>query len=120
MRLLFRWHVWLGWLIGVPLLLWTASGLFMVSWPIEEVRGGHLRAEPRPVALRGLVLPQAGPVAKLTLLDEAGRPVWITAAADGALRRFDARSGLALLSVDEAEARAIATANWTPRKTGSA
>ena len=45
MRRLARWHIWLGWLIGVPLLLWTASGLFMVAWPIEQVRGGQLRTE---------------------------------------------------------------------------
>ncbi len=112
MKLLSRWHVWLGWLIGVPLLLWTASGLFMASWPIEEVRGGHLRAEPQPVALAGLVVPQGGPVMKLTLVDEARRPVWVATAANGALRRFDARSGLPLPAVDQAEARAIAAASY--------
>lgn len=112
MRLLSRWHVWLGWLVGVPLLLWTASGLFMVSWPMEEVRGGHLRAEPRPVALSGLVVPQAGTATKLTLIDEAGRPVWVASAANGASQRFDARSGLALPAVAEAEARAIALASY--------
>jgi hypothetical protein len=112
LRLLSRWHVWLGWLIGVPLLLWTASGLFMVSWPIEEVRGEHLRAEPKVVSLAGLVLPQGAVVTRLALVDEAGRPVWVAAAADGSLRRFDARSGRALAGVDEAEAKAIATASY--------
>ena len=112
MKLLSRWHVWLGWLVGVPLLFWTASGLFIVSWPIEQVRGGDLRAEPKPVALGGLMLPQAGPVTKLTLVDEAGRPVWVAALAGAALRRFDARSGLPLPAVDEAEARAIAIASY--------
>ena len=38
-----RWHIWLGWLVGVPLLLWTLSGVAMVARPIEEVRGEHLR-----------------------------------------------------------------------------
>ena len=112
MRLLSRWHIWLGWLIGVPLLFWTASGLFMVAWPIEQVRGGQLRAEPKPMALAGLVVPQGASVTKLSLVDEAGRPVWVASAADGALRRFDARSGLPLPLVDEAEARAIATASY--------
>ena len=32
-RSLFRFHVWLGWLVGVPLLLWTVSGLVMVARP---------------------------------------------------------------------------------------
>lgn len=112
MRLLSRWHIWLGWLIGVPLLLWTASGLFMVAWPIEQVRGGQLRAEPEPMALAGLVVPQGGPVTQLNLVDEVGRLVWVATAADGALRRFDARSGLALPLVDQAEAQAIAAASY--------
>jgi hypothetical protein len=42
--LLSRLHVWLGWIIGVPLLLWAGTGLFMVARPIDEVRGTHLRA----------------------------------------------------------------------------
>ena len=42
-----RWHIWLGWLVGVPLLLWTLSGLVMVARPIEEVRGTSLRLEQR-------------------------------------------------------------------------
>lgn len=117
MRLLARWHVRLGWLIGVPLLLWTASGLFMAWWPIETIRGGDLRAAPQPVALAGLVMPQAGPdadpVMKLTLAaDVAGRPIWIATRADGTLRRFDARGGLALPAVDEREARSIAAASY--------
>jgi uncharacterized iron-regulated membrane protein len=26
MRQLARWHIWLGWLIAVPLLMWTITG----------------------------------------------------------------------------------------------
>ena len=44
-RQLFRYHVWLGWLVGIPLLLWTVSGLIMVARPIETVRGSDLRIE---------------------------------------------------------------------------
>ena len=44
-----RWHIWLGWLVGFPILMWTATGLFMVARPIEEVRGDHLRAAHRAV-----------------------------------------------------------------------
>ena len=47
---LHKWHIWLGWLVGVPLILWTASGLFMVARPIEEVRGEHLRAKAAPIS----------------------------------------------------------------------
>ena len=46
-----RWHIWLGWLVGVPLLLWTLSGVAMVARPIEEVRGEQAHV-PRPFAQR--------------------------------------------------------------------
>ena len=46
-----RYHVWLGWLVGLPFLFWTVSGLVMVAKPIEEVRGTALIAEPKPLAL---------------------------------------------------------------------
>ena len=49
---------------------------------------------------------------KLTLVNEAGRPVWVATMAGSALQRFDAKSGLALPAVDEAEARTIAAANY--------
>ena len=38
-----KWHIWLGWLVGFPILMWTVTGLVMVIKPIEEVRGNHLR-----------------------------------------------------------------------------
>jgi len=38
-----RWHIWLGWIVGLPVLIWTVSGFYMVLKPIEEVRGNHLR-----------------------------------------------------------------------------
>ena len=42
-RHLARWHIWLGWLAGVPLVMWIVTGLVMVARPIDEVRGEHLR-----------------------------------------------------------------------------
>ncbi len=42
MRRLAKWHIWLGWLVGVPLVMWTLTGLVMVSRPIETVRGGAI------------------------------------------------------------------------------
>jgi uncharacterized iron-regulated membrane protein len=40
-----RLHIWLGWLVAAPFLLWTVSGLVMVVKPIEEVRGEGLLLE---------------------------------------------------------------------------
>jgi len=38
-------HLWLGLAIGAQVGLWLISGLFMSWFPIEEVRGEHLRTE---------------------------------------------------------------------------
>jgi hypothetical protein len=42
MRLFAKWHIWLAWLTGIPILMWVVTGLVMVAKPIEEVRGNHL------------------------------------------------------------------------------
>lgn len=111
-RMVMRWHVWLGWVVGVPLLLWTASGLFMASFPIETVRGEHLKAETtalpgfRPVA----PILEGRPVQTLTLSQQAGTPIWLIAYADGGQRRADARTGALLPSVNATDAGLIARA----------
>lgn len=110
MRSLAQWHVWLGWLVGVPIVVWLATGLFMVSRPIEEVRGNHLRRDAAPAAL---VLPQsnlAGPDAQLSEMRvtmQEGRAVAILTGLDGSTRRVDFATGRALSSLDAAAARAL-------------
>ena len=34
-RNLRRWHIWLGWVVGLPVLMWTLTGVVMVSKPID-------------------------------------------------------------------------------------
>ncbi|MFM6933329.1 MAG: PepSY domain-containing protein [Novosphingobium sp.] len=113
MQRLARWHIWLGWIVALPILLWLVSGLFMAARPLEEVRGENLRRAPVPVDATGLVAPRAtGRIAKIALIDEAGRAVWIVTDAQKSVRRFDARSGDMLPPVDEAEARRIVLAAY--------
>ena len=82
-----RWHVWLGWLIGVPVVMWTATGLLMVSRPIEEVRGEHLRkpmaAQPIPPGTQLLALPPADNVTEITQRMRGGRLEYIATLSDG-------------------------------------
>lgn len=107
-RTLYRWHIWLGWILAIPFLLWTASGLFMVARPIEEVRGEHLRAEARAVDTNGLKLPQiTGAVKAMRLANVGGKGVWIVEA-DNTLSRYDAKSGAPIGGVDEADALTLA------------
>jgi uncharacterized iron-regulated membrane protein len=40
-----RWHIWVGWAVALPLLMWTITGLVMVARPLGEVRGDALRAK---------------------------------------------------------------------------
>jgi PepSY-associated TM region len=110
MRTLVRWHVWLGWLVGVPIVMWLATGLLMVSRPIEEVRGEHLRREaaPVPLALPGSALAGSeANLAEMRVQMQDGRAVAILTGIDGSIRRVDFASGAALPPLDAAAARAL-------------
>ncbi len=110
MKRLAKWHVWLGWLIGVPIVMWTATGLFMVSKPIEEVRGTHLRLLVAEVPLVIADSPLATADAQLkemrvTMQD--GRAVALLTSLDGTITRVDVATGTALPAIDAAAARAL-------------
>jgi hypothetical protein len=91
-----RWHIWFGWIVALPLLLWTVSGVVMVIRPIEEVRGADLMA-PAPVLPSGIaaVAPPIGPrpVSSLNLQPRPGGAVWVVRFADGATRLADPATG---------------------------
>lgn len=110
MRTLAKWHIWFGWLVGVPIVMWLATGLFMVARPIDEVRGNNLRrtAEPAPLSLPGstLATPDAG-LAEMRVVMQDGRAVAILTALDGTMRRVDFATGAALPALDAAAARAL-------------
>lgn len=114
-RRLFRLHVWLGWIVAVPLLLWIVTGLWMAARPIEEVRGEHLRARAVPVAAGGIVSwPDTRGKTMKTLAVESrpGGPVWVATFTTGEARRYDLRTGWALPDVTKGEAALIARAAY--------
>jgi len=102
-----RWHIWLGWLVGVPMLFWTMSGVVMVIRPIEEVRGTDLLTEPAAFALTA---PPVAPtvtgrkLASLTLEPRAAGPRWVLNFADGGARLADPSSGALLAPFGSADA----------------
>ena len=114
-----RYHIWLGWIVGLPILIWTISGLVMVMKPIEEVRGTELIAATKPVAMKGrLVVPNLSglPVASLKLEQRHDGPRWIIALEDGHTRLADPHSGALLPELGAADA----TAEVMSRYKGSA
>lgn len=111
-----RWHVWLGWIVGLPFLAWTLSGLVMVARPIETVRGEGLLSE-APALPSGLaaVSPAIGPrpVASLRLEPRPDGPKWLIRYADGGARLADARTGRLLPSLAAADAARIIDGRYT-------
>ncbi|MDN3645059.1 PepSY domain-containing protein [Pontixanthobacter aestiaquae] len=108
-----KWHIWLGWLVAVPLLMWTISGLLMVSRPIEEVRGNHLRQPVEEQALPpdtniAIALPEHStqPVQSVATVMQNGAPITTITYMDGAIERFGG-DGAKLPKTGEVAARAI-------------
>jgi hypothetical protein len=110
MRNLAKWHIWLGWIVGMPILMWMVTGLFMASKPIEEVRGNHLQHE---VTSQPLVLPGSeittpdGQLKEMRAVMQGGSPVAILTTMDGLVYRVDMESGEIIPSVNAQQARAI-------------
>lgn len=104
-RLFHKIHLWIGLFVGIQLLLWTASGLFMTSNAIEEVRGTTLRRAVASVDLRSLgpVLPVSAilppeailgsVIERAELTQVLGRPAY-RLGTDGNTWLVDARTGL--------------------------
>ena len=118
MRLFAKWHVWLGWLAGVPILMWTVTGLIMVWHPIEKVRGNHLLIESEQASLPAgnplpIALPADGSVQfqEMRVAMQGGRPVWFATHSDGRIERFAADgTGAPLPAINEAYVRALVAA----------
>lgn len=113
MRTLAKWHIWLGWLVGVPIAMWLATGLFMVARPIDEVRGNHLLREvpPAPLVIPGstLAAPDAN-LKEMRVTMQDGRAVATLTTLEDETRRVDFATGAALPALDAAAARALVAA----------
>lgn len=108
-----KWHIWLGWLVGVPILMWTVSGLIMVIKPIEEVRGNHLRVEVEQESLPpdtniAVALPNdpSRPVRSVTTARQGRQTITTLSYADGTLERFGPE-GAKLAPLTDVEARLL-------------
>jgi uncharacterized iron-regulated membrane protein len=113
MQLFARYHIWLGWLVGVPILMWCVTGLFMVARPIEQVRGDDLRTAPQPVDPAVLVFPTIGePIREARLVQQVDGPAWIVTGTNGNVWRYAARDGAPLPPLIREDAMRIARASY--------
>jgi hypothetical protein len=110
-----RWHVWLGWVIAVPFLVWTLSGVVMVVRPIAVVRGEGLLKPLPPLASAVPVPPAIGPrpVASLALEQRQEGARWIVRYAEGGARLADAATGRLLPPLAAADAARIVESRYT-------
>jgi hypothetical protein len=111
-----RWHTWLGWVVGLPVLLWVVSGLVMVVKPIEEVRGEHLMHDMAPIRLTAPLIPpavQGVPITAFGLEQRAAGPRWVIMLPDGSHRQADPATGALLPPVSATEAMREVTARYT-------
>ena len=109
-----RYHIWLGWLVGVPLLLWTLSGVVMVWKPNDEVRGTGLLRDPAPFALAAKPVAPNIPeqLTSLTLEPRATGPRWVVKSASGT-RLADPVTGTLLPPLSAVDAAREVTARYT-------
>ncbi|WP_017930865.1 PepSY domain-containing protein [Robiginitomaculum antarcticum] len=116
-------HLWFGIGIGLQLGLWLISGLFMTLFPIDQVRGTHLRATqlPQTVSAKLDILHPSELISKhalnsdaLTLKLIAGEPVYIVTTSEKT-QAFNAKTGEVQNVMDEVLATQIAIDSYAGR-----
>lgn len=119
-RLIADIHLWLSLVVGLQVLAWMVSGLFMVSQPIERVRSEHRLAEHAHADLAShgsvvapdqIMASMGAPVARLSLELVGERLLYAVEASTEEMALFDARTGDRVSPIDEAFARQIAEAS---------
>ncbi len=118
-----RWHIWLGWIVAIPMLLWTVSGVVMVAKPIEEVRGTHLLADPAPMRLAAPAIPpriEGAPLQSLALQPRAAGARWVVTLEGGTVRLADPATGALLPPLSAADAVREVMARYTGKATVAA
>lgn len=110
-----RWHVWLGWVVALPILFWTVSGVIMVIRPIEVVRGTDLLSDAPAVRLTDPAVPPlvtGRPFASMALEGRASGPRWVVKFKDGPTRLADPATGALLPPLSAADAVREVTARY--------
>lgn len=114
-----RYHIWLAWIVAIPILLWVISGLVMVARPIEEVRGEGILREAAPIRLAGPPIPPLiadVPLSGLSIEPRAAGPRWVIKLPDGKTRLADPATGLLLPPLSASDARQEVEARYAGKE----
>ncbi|MDV3258359.1 MAG: PepSY domain-containing protein [Sphingomonas sp.] len=111
-------HKWLGLFIGIQVVIWSLSGLYMTVVHIDTIHGDHLVLEPGARSVPAVEL--ADPIAvaaardaqflRLTWLRD--QPIYVVKS-DAGEAALDARTGSGVRQPTEAEIRELASAIYT-------
>lgn len=111
-------HKWLGLLLGVQLVIWSLTGLYMTVVHIDVIHGDHLIREARPHSVDPAALLDPISVAK----DAEGNAVRLTWVRDApayvvgegnTATLLDARSGGSVRPINDRDVRKIARQTYT-------
>ncbi len=111
-------HKWLGLFIGLQVVIWSLSGLYMTAVHIDTIHGDHLIRAPRAMSVQAsrlldpLSVVAANDATNVRLAWVRDQPAYVlkTGAGDTVI---DATTGRRVAPLDEAEIRRIATATYT-------
>lgn len=111
-------HKWLGLFIGLQVVIWSLSGLYMTAVHIDIIHGDHL-VRPAPTRsadasrlIDPLLVARRNGAQEVRLAWVRNRPAYVLASKIGE-RVVDATNGQPIRPPSEAEIRAVATATYT-------
>jgi hypothetical protein len=111
-------HKWLGLIMGLQVVIWSLSGLYMTIVHIDTIHGDHLIHQPRPRGVPAAQLLDPIAVAAANNAQSArlawlrDQPIYVVKGEAGEAA-LDARTGAAVQQPTEGEIRKLATAAYT-------
>jgi len=114
-------HKWLGLFIGLQVVIWSLSGLYMTVIHIDTIHGDHLIRASQPMSVQASVLRDPLRVAATNGADNVrlawvrNQPAYVLETQTGEMV-VDAATGRPVAPMIEAEIRAIATATYTGKE----
>lgn len=114
-------HKWFGLLLGIQVVLWSLSGLYMTVVHIDTIHGDHLVREHQPAGADAMALMDPLALASsaggqdIRLTWFGGKPVYVLTGAS-AEQMVDATDGRTMARPTEPQIRALARAIYTGRE----